>query len=85
MAAPAAEQADRQSAAEREDAEAKERAHPYQAGTGGAGEGPVGDRVRGERRAAQDREEAHDSRDDRDDARDLPGVDHETGEHVVRS
>ena len=55
VAAAPAEQPIPSAPEQREDAEPEERADADQARPGGAGEGAVGDRVRDERRAAQDR------------------------------
>ena len=55
---------------EREDAEPEDGAESEQGRAGGAGERAVGDRVGGERGAAQDGEEADDARDHGDHRRD---------------
>ncbi len=82
VAAPAsAERADSERPEQREDAEADDRVDADQAGAGSAREGTVGNRVSNERRAAQHDEESDHAGDNRDDARHLPGIDHESGEH----
>ncbi len=78
MAAPASEHSDPEGSGEGEHPKPEESADSDQGRAGGAREGPVGDRVRRERRTAQDGEEADNTADECDDARDLPSVDHET-------